>query len=170
MLPFFTLPHKKGRGFLIRSGSIRNGPLFLLCDNKENFLKYDTGGAIYFLPTEGFYCDLGLHGVSRKTWLENSSGYDSALLDQWVNKKRVKPIYKIEFDSTLTMLLDLGMQVFFTSREVIEQFNKSNDIERRHLLSNLTSENKLQNKNFQSILQETPVPQTGIIKNIKKMA
>ncbi len=164
----FTLPHKKDRGFLIRSGSISNGPLFLLCDSKENLLKHDKGGAIYFLPTEGFYCDLGLYGISRNAWLKNPSHYDSVFLDQWVTKKPVTPIYKFEFDSTLTMLLDLGMQVFFTSKENIEKYNTSNEEERRQLLISLTSENEIEKRNFQPIPIHDKTNQSGFIQSIKK--
>jgi len=134
----------------IRVGSFNRGPTFCLCNNREKFLACDKGGAIYVLPAHNFYYDLGYKGITRNEWIKMS--YDQRLesmgsLCEWANKKSVKPLYKLEFDSTLQAMLSLGVQVFFVDnnqfKEITAAFKDSENPEkRRRLFMTLESENK----------------------------
>ena len=149
----FMSSHDKSRGFSVKMHSFDGGPYIFICDNKENFLKLDQGGAIYILPTESFYYDIGLHGMSRIQFLKKSYNPEMGGLDEWVSRKAISPLSKIEFSSVYEAMLDLGVQVYFVEKEVYQKIrvalkDKSNPLKRRMLLKSLTSENQKMNKNI----------------------
>ncbi len=103
--------------------------------NKKEFIEKDKGGAVYFLPSDSFYSNprKGMRGR------------------EWVSKEKVKPLYKMEFDSALDTMIDLGIQVFFVDENVFEDIKINMKNNSKHVISvltNLESENQKRNKNI----------------------
>lgn len=152
----FMSSHHKDRGFSIEMQSFDHGPVCCVCNHKENFMKHDKGGAIYLLPSDTFYYDLGFVGLSRKEWFSKAYTEDFGDLREWVSRDSVKPLYKIEFKSVLEAMLDLGVQVYFVDEDTFEEVravmkNRKDPIKRRKLFMNLVSENKKLNKNYKPL-------------------
>ena len=107
--------------------SFDSGPVIIVCKDKERFLKADKGGAIYVLPSQGFYTRL--YGGPAT---------------EWANKNEVKPLEKLKFESAYKEMLDMGVQIFFVDEKLFEEITKSkNKIE---ILMKLELEGKSTNK------------------------
>lgn len=137
---------------MCKKGSFDNGPVFFIGINKEKFLQDDKGGAIYLLPSDSFYFDLGLSDdLTKKEWLSKSKYVGYGSLRDWVSRRPVKPLYKFEFKSTLSAMIALGVQVYFVDDEQWKQIeltikNPNRSLYRK-LLMTLVSENKKLGKN-----------------------
>ncbi|MFH1643599.1 MAG: hypothetical protein ABIA74_00280 [bacterium] len=108
-----------------KSGSFDNGPFYFICSDKERFLKEDIGGAIYVLSSKDFYADL-TKGIR---------------INEWVCRHVVKPLTKLEFDSTLNAMMSFGVQVYFVDKEAFNEIKTVKDYGRK-IIMNLKSENE----------------------------
>ncbi|MCP3659041.1 MAG: hypothetical protein GY830_01465 [Bacteroidetes bacterium] len=114
-----------------KSGSYDWKNFHYIHKDKEEFLKKDKGGAIYIVPSDSFH-SIPEKGLGRH---------------EWVSKKKVKPLYKIEFDSALEAMIDLGIQVFFVDEETFAKLKSSKGEEHMKIIRKLKSENQKRNKN-----------------------
>jgi hypothetical protein len=106
-------------------------PYYFVYSDEEKFKKLDVGGAIYFLPIDSFY-----------TMPNKGLG-----TNEWVSKSKVKPLFKIEFASSLQAMMHFGVQVFFVSSETFAQIKNSSD-HGKSILLKLRSENEKLEKNY----------------------
>jgi hypothetical protein len=106
-------------------------PYYFVFSDEEKYKNLDKGGSIYFLPIDSFHTS-------------PSKGVGT---NEWISKKNVKPLFKMDFDSSLQAMLSFGVQVFFVTNEIFEQIKTSQD-HGKSILLNLQSENKKQNKNY----------------------
>lgn len=84
-----------------------NGVPYVVIKDKNLFTKLDKGGSVCKLSSDSFGCDLnkGMGGV------------------EWTSKENVKPIDKVNYDSTLTAMLDNGLQVYFIDNYTFNRIN-----------------------------------------------
>ncbi len=108
-----------------KSGSFDSGSFYLICKDKDRFIKEDDGGAIYCLPSDCFYADC-CKGMG---------------ISEWVSKEAVKPLHKLEFDSTLDAMMSFGVQVYFVDEKIFDQIKRDKDHGRK-IIMNLKSENE----------------------------
>ncbi|MBT3456100.1 hypothetical protein HN446_03495 [bacterium] len=93
------------------------GPWIVACNDKETFMKNDKGGTIYVLPSKSFY-----------------TNFNGWIASEWASKEEMKPIHKMDFDSSLKTMLSFGVQVFFVDEETTEAIKKSTDNGREILM------------------------------------
>ncbi len=118
-------------------GKINGIPYFIIGD-KEKFLENDKGGAVYKLDSDYFDFDP-----------EKGMGED-----EWISRSNIKPIEKIEVDSSLDFMINQGLQIYFFEKDKFEEFKeilKTGDTEKMiEILKNKTSENQKIGKNIKS--------------------
>ena len=106
-------------------------PFYFVFSDEEKFRNLDKGGSIYFLPIDSFY-----------THPEKGVG-----TNEWVSKEKVKPLFKIDFESSLQAMLNFGVQVFFVTSWGFDQIKLSQD-HGKSILEGLQSENEKLQKNY----------------------
>lgn len=102
-------------------------PIHIDCiSDEERFRKLDKGGAIYTLPSEGFY-------------LDKSKGRT-----EWTNKSSVIPISKEIYESGLDAMIENGVLVYFCDEEKLEELKKNaeNFKKAMKILKGMKSENE----------------------------
>ena len=107
------------------------GPWNFICSDRKRFEENDHGGTIYLMSPEGFTTD-------------PKKGTGTA---EWVSKKAVKPISRLEYNSALDAMLDNGVQVIFTDTETLKRMRDSDD-HGGSIAQKLESENKKLGKNY----------------------
>ena len=112
-------------------------PYYYVYSNKEKYKSIDKGGSIYFLPIDSFTTN-------------PAKGLGT---NEWTSKERVKPLYKIDFESSLQAMLNFGVQVFFVTNEIFERIQSSDD-NGKSILLGLQSENEKLEKNYFPIAKE----------------
>lgn len=151
----FTLAlprNKKDLNFSIRLRSFDHGPHIVLCNNKESWLKYDTGGYIHVVSSKNFYVDLGFLGMTRKQWMSKPYDPEWGSLAEWVSKEETPVLHVFKIDNTLNTLLSLGVQVFFLDDDLFKEYTKiKNDSSLREFMKKLTSENELRGVGFKKL-------------------
>jgi len=104
---------------------------YFVCSDRERFEKLDKGGVIYTLSSDPFEND-------------PSKGLG---IREWMSKVPVKPINRQEYDAGLEAMLEMGVQVFFISKQKFQELKRSSD-HGNAILRSLESENKKRNVNF----------------------
>ena len=89
-----------------------DGIYYFVISDKDKFRELDKGGTVYVLPDSNFTND-------REQWSR-----------EWATKQKVKPLNKIHFDSALKAMVENGVKVYFTNKEMFEKILK----ERRYRL------------------------------------
>ena len=110
----------------VLSGSSDNLHYYFICSDRERFMKMDTGGAIYIVPSDTFFCKPGV-----------GLGYG-----EWMSHEAVKPVHKMEFSSTLEAMMQFGIQVYFVDPQTFDAIRTSTDLEYGLIIKSLTSENE----------------------------
>lgn len=117
-----------------------NGIPYAVIKDKDLFTKFDKGGSIYKLPSDSFNCDLN-KGMGKF---------------EWISRENVKPIDKIDYDSTLTAMLNNGLQVYFINEDTFSKINNLKMpvevIKLIKILQGLKSENQLRNINYKKFI------------------
>lgn len=107
--------------------------IWIIAD-RNKFIKNDSGGHIYVLPSETFK-------VNQKSVFSE---------EEYVSTVPVKPNKVIEFTSSIDALVENDVQVYFISQEIYEQVQKSKD----HgylIFCNLESENQRRGVNVKKL-------------------
>jgi hypothetical protein len=107
-------------------GTHNSVPCIIIRD-RNHFLKRDSGGAIYKLDSEKFENDparpFGKH--------------------EWTSDAVIEPIDKEEFESSLTAMLQKGVQVYFVDKKTFYKYKYTEKGEDRcDILHNMQSENE----------------------------
>ena len=110
------------------------GVNYFVCGDEEKFIKLDRGGAIYTLPSTTFINDPN-KGLGKR---------------EWTSKRPVKPINKEEFDLGLEAMIEMGVQVYFISKEKFQELKRSSDHGNK-ILRESVSENHKRNKNIREL-------------------
>ncbi len=131
-LAFATLFMIPLRG--LTCGRFNKIPYVCIESSKEEFIRNDTGGHVYVVPSDSFSCD-SHKGLSKY---------------EWTSKNPVKPVAKIEYPSTLDALIENGVQVYFVDTSTLQQIREAPD-HGHSILKNTESENKFRNKNIVEI-------------------
>ena len=79
--------------------------------SKEEFLEHDKGGSLYELPSDTFESD-------------NKKGMGEI---EWISKVVVKPIAKQDYESSLTAMLEAGVQVYFVDEATLAEIKSAPD-------------------------------------------
>lgn len=106
-------------------------PYYFIFNDENKFKSLDKGGSIYFVPINSFITD-------------PNKGLGT---NEWVSQTKVKPLFKIDFDSSLQAMLNFGVQVYFVSAEVFGSIKESDD-HGNSILLRLQSENKKHHINY----------------------
>jgi len=102
----------------------------VICMNREDFLKIDKGGFIYEVPSDTFDYNPNL-GMGEK---------------EWTSREPVKPINETSHSSTLDVMVDNGVQVYFVDKKTFDDIWDADDY-RKEIIFGLTSENSRRGKN-----------------------
>lgn len=89
-------------------------PNIVICCRPEVFIKKDTGGAVYTLPSDGF----------RKTPQEGLMDYEM------VNDQPVKPLKHVVYDSVITALTSAQISIKFIDEKTFSELIGHPDQER----------------------------------------
>jgi hypothetical protein len=108
----FATPHKKLAAMFLAPHGITTEigvygdqyVIFINC-SEDDYLKQDTGGAIYSLPVETFQTDT-IRGMGNIEWYSNVS---------------VKPISKTIYNTSLEAMDAFMVSRFFVSDEIFQQ-------------------------------------------------
>lgn len=92
--------------------------VYMIISDHVRFQAEDSGGAIYLVPSKGFYCDstkgLGVY--------------------EMISRDKVVPFTHIDFASALDAMRKFGVKVFFISSDKFKIFLKLNGIAKREFL------------------------------------
>ena len=149
----FTLAlPREGSVLSIRLRSFDHGPHIVLCNNKEAWLKYDTGGYVHVVSSDSFYVDLGFLGTTRGEWMSQSYNPEWGSLAEWVSKEKVPVLHDFKIDNTLEALLSLGVQLFFVDEDTFKSYQQiKDDSSLRKFMKGLTSENEIRGIGHKSL-------------------
>jgi len=89
----------------------------ILIPNKKKFLKHDKGGAIYRLKSSPAF--------ASTTYKKN---YQFGRYE-WISRRKVKPIGKKTYDSSIDAMIDNGAIVYFVTPKQMARYNKITDDE-----------------------------------------
>lgn len=110
-----------------------NGVPCVVIRDRNHFFKKDKGGAIYKVHSEKFENDP-----------ERPFGRN-----EWTSDQPVEPIDKEEFESSLTAMLDKGVQVYFVDKKTFYKYKYTNKGEEGlNMLKGIQSENEKRNINI----------------------
>lgn len=109
-------------------------PCAVICMDRDEFVKRDKGGVMYEVPSDSFDFDPNL-GMGNK---------------EWTSKVPVKTTKEQKYASSLDAMIDNGVQVYFVDRPTFEAIWEADD-HGRSILSSLSSENMLRNKNIKDM-------------------
>ncbi len=90
-----------------------NGVYYFVISDKKKFIELDKGGTVYVLPDSNFTND-------KDQWSR-----------EWATKQKAKPLNKIHFNSALRAMVENGVKVYFTNKDIFE-----NDIKGKHISIN----------------------------------
>lgn len=124
---FFASPDRNAaipymwKGSSWSAGPTENGGCFAaFATTREEFIKRDTGGALYVFEPEHFSSHL------------KKSNYE------WVTDQKVKPIAKEIFNSVLDEMEKAGTEIYFLgSVEKWNEYKSLTAVEKRNFLKNL---------------------------------
>lgn len=110
-----------------------NGMPVVIIRNRNHFLKKDKGGALYKLSSEKFENDperpFGKH--------------------EWTSDETVDPLEKEEFESSLTAMLEKGVQVYFVDKKTFYKYKYSEKGQDGYdILKKMQSENEKRSINI----------------------
>lgn len=107
------------------SGFVDDGaPYMLIAKDRDEFIKEDSGGAIYEFPGEGFTTDPD-RGLGVR---------------EWMSKHHIEPQAKEEHHSALEAMLVSGVRVYFVDKDTLKQFHAANGEEKAEILGKLKPE------------------------------
>lgn len=95
--------------------------VYMVISDRKRFDEQDLGGAIYLLPTEGFYSD-------EKTGLG---------IYEMISHKKVIPFTALRFFSALETMKLFSVKVFFMSPEQFQSYKKIAGTKRQEFLDTL---------------------------------
>ena len=101
---------------------IMNGRYYYLISDKERFLESDNGGAVYYLKPDTFSTDLN-KGMREK---------------EWVSKEKVEPFKKDVVESSLDLMAEKGIEIYFVDMEKINEFRQKSVSEKEKFLDSLS--------------------------------
>lgn len=120
--------------------SVINRKPVVLIPKKKEFLKNDTGGAIYKLRK------------SKSFHRDHPKSYHFGVFE-WITRRKVKPIEKKVYDSSIDAMIDNGAIVYFVTKKQQKDFRKlanekepSENSKLRSFFNKLTSENEKRGK------------------------
>jgi hypothetical protein len=99
----------KGNATLM--GFEHKNPWIVICANPNDYLEKDQGGAVYTLPAKTF-------SKTPQKGLEYS---------EMVSKKKVKPINKTIYKTSLQAMSEQRIKVYFVEQEKFNELLKSRD-------------------------------------------
>lgn len=110
---------------ITESGKFGDVSYAVIVNTKENYIKDDTGGHVYVVPSDSFENnpDIGLGEY------------------EWTSKEAVVPVDKIEYPSKLQAMLNNGVQVYFIDKATHRKIQDSDD-HGLSILQSLQSENQ----------------------------
>jgi hypothetical protein len=101
------------------------GKYHIIISDEKRYRQADKGGAIYYLPSDSFFCDFG-KGMG---------------VHEWTSRQAVKPIKKEIFSSGIEAMIQHGVQVRFVDREtfktlraIVDEYKATGDSAKREKL------------------------------------
>jgi hypothetical protein len=110
----------------INIGYFNDVPVVVMRKDRDVFIKEDTGGTIYTLPSDSFDFDPN-KGMGKH---------------EWTSKDSVKPLDKETYPTALDTMIDNGVVVYFVDQETFNRIDQS-DYHGIDIFAGLKSENEL---------------------------
>lgn len=92
---------------------------FILIRNKKSFLKKDKGGAVYKVKDDSFK-----NTKSGNKYRDDFPNKNTFLEYEWASRKKVKPVKKEVYDSSLDAMIDNKVIVYFIDKKQERQWNR----------------------------------------------
>lgn len=112
-------------------------PTIVICSNREDFEKNDSGGIVYELPSDTFDFD-------PKRDMKDK---------EWTSRVPVKPTGRTVYASTIDALIENGTQVYFVDEATFQRMRGQEDAG-FDTLRTLISENERQGRNVRKYKEE----------------